>query len=61
MALSPVANIAGTPSISLPMGFDEEKHLPAGLLFDADYGQDALLLQLALELEQARPWRTLAD
>jgi hypothetical protein len=29
-------------------------------MFGAATGQDALLLQLAVELEQARPWPTLA-
>lgn len=60
LMITPVANVAGTPSISLPLGHDEQTNLPVGMLFDAARGQDALLLHLALELEQARPWRSLA-
>ena len=59
MYISPVANVAGTPCISLPIGHDAETNLPIGMLFDAGKGQEALLLELALELEQARPWRHL--
>ena len=57
----PIANAAGTPAISLPMGWDDERHVPVGAMFGAATGQDALLLQLAVELEQARPWPSLAD
>lgn len=59
MYISPVANVAGTPCISLPLGHDAETNLPIGMLFDAAQGQEALLLELALEIEQARPWRHL--
>lgn len=57
----PIANAAGTPAITLPLGFDEDRNLPVGAMFGAAAGQDALLLQLAVELEQASPWRTLGD
>jgi len=56
MTYTPIANAAGTPSISLPMGFSDDDHLPVGALLSADYGAEALLLQVALELEEARPW-----
>lgn len=56
MTFTPLANAAGTPSISLPMGFDEDARVPVGALVSADFGADALLLQVALELEDARPW-----
>lgn len=55
------ANATGAPSISLPLGFDAETHLPVGMMFGADHGQERLLLELALQLEQARPWRRLGD
>lgn len=61
VGFTPLANAAGAPSISLPLGFDAEHHLPVGMMFGADVGRDALLLELALELEQARPWRRLGD
>ncbi len=49
-------NISGAPAISLPMGVDSHD-MPIGLQFAAGYGQEALLLSLAYELEQAQPWR----
>ena len=54
---SPYANASGAPSITLPLGFDEEKKLPIGMLFWAKHGQEKLLLELALQLEEAKPWR----
>lgn len=56
----PIANAAGTPAISLPMGWDDQHHVPVGAMFGAATGQDALLLRLAVELEQAQPWPSLA-
>lgn len=56
MPFTPLANAAGTPSITLPMGFDDATHLPIGAMLSGDVGDDALLLQLGLELEAARPW-----
>ncbi|MCB0978959.1 MAG: amidase [Acidimicrobiales bacterium] len=56
MPYTPLANAAGTPSITVPMGFDEATHLPVGAMLSADFGADALLLQVALELENAQPW-----
>jgi amidase len=50
----PIANAAGTPAISLPLGWDEANHVPVGAMFGAATGQDALLLQLATEIEAAR-------
>ena len=38
------------------LGFDEQNGVPVGMMFGADRGEDAMLLQLALELEGARPW-----
>lgn len=56
MIFTPVANVTGHPSISLPLGYDPVASVPVGAMFTADHGEDALLLQLALELETARPW-----
>jgi amidase len=56
----PMFNFSGAPAISLPLG-TAENGLPIGVQLAAAYGQDGLLLELALELEAARPWKTLAD
>lgn len=56
MPYTPLANAAGTPAITLPMGFDETSHIPVAAMFSGDFGCEALLLQVALELEEARPW-----
>jgi len=58
---TPLANATGAPSISLPLGHDAATNLPIGMMFGAAHGKDALLLQLALEIEAAQPWPSLAD
>ncbi|MEM7341161.1 MAG: amidase [Actinomycetota bacterium] len=58
--ITPFLNVSGGPGISLPLATDTGGR-PLGIHFAADLGQDALLLQLALQLEEASPWKTLAD
>ncbi|MBI1318317.1 MAG: amidase [Candidatus Hydrogenedens sp.] len=53
---TPYCNATGGPSISLPLGRDVATNLPVGMLFSAAHGQDKLLLELALQLEEAKPW-----
>ena len=48
-------NQTGQPSISLPLHWSED-NLPVGMMFTAAYGNDALLLQLAGQLENHAPW-----
>jgi amidase len=50
-----IQNVTGSPAISLPMGTCRNG-LPIGVQFCAPYGQDKLLLELAYELEAAKPW-----
>lgn len=50
-----LANMTGTPAISLPLGTSHDG-LPVGIMMQAGFGQDALLLQLARQLEEAAPW-----
>ena len=52
---TPLANMTGQPSLSLPL-YLSEKGLPIGSMFTAAIGQDALLLQLARQLEEAQTW-----
>ena len=51
---TPLHNLVGTPSVSLPLGMTAG--LPIGSLFSAAHGCDELLLSLAGELEEAAPW-----
>jgi amidase len=56
LGYTPIHNIAGCPGMSVPLHFTEEG-LPIGTHFAAAPGADALLLGLAYQLEQARPWK----
>lgn len=51
-----VANMSGEPSISLPLAWRDNK-LPIGMMFTARIYDEATLLSLAGQLEQAMPWR----
>jgi amidase len=55
VAFTPVQNVTGDPAISLPLAQSADG-MPVGMMLAADIGQEALLLQLAYELEEARPW-----
>jgi amidase len=48
-------NITGQPAISLPLHWSEGG-LPIGVQLVAGYGREDLLLQVASQLEQSRPW-----
>ncbi len=55
VSFTPLQNVTGEPAISLPLGQSADG-MPVGMMFSADLGQEALLLELAYELEEARPW-----
>ena len=52
---TPQHNVAGTPAMSVPLSLSPDG-LPIGSQFAARVGQEKMLLELAYELEQARPW-----
>lgn len=54
---TPPQNISGQPSMSVPVGFDFAG-LPIGMMFSAQYGDEATLFRLAAQLEQAHPWQS---
>jgi len=50
-----LANLTGTPSMNLPLHATADG-LPMGVMVTGRMGDDATLLQLAAQLEQAAPW-----
>ncbi len=58
VAFTPLQNVAGDPAISLPLCLTAAG-LPQGMMFGAGAGREATLLELAYELEEARPFARL--
>jgi amidase len=55
VGLTPIANLTGQPAISLPLHHDDELG-PVGVQFVGRPWDEAGLLRLAAQLEQAAPW-----
>ena len=50
-----IANASGQPAISLPLHWNDD-NLPIGVQLLGRYGDEATLIRLGAQLEQARPW-----
>lgn len=53
---TPVANLTGSPAISVPLLHDDELGLPVGVQIIGQPEGEGALLALSAQLEEARPW-----
>ncbi|MGW4102929.1 amidase [Streptomyces sp. NPDC004976] len=61
VAFTPVNNVVGTPSISVPAASTTSDGLPIGVMFSGRPGAERKLLELAFELEADQPFRQVQD
>lgn len=61
VAFTPVNNVVGTPSISVPAPGATEDGLPVGVMFSGRPGSERALLEVAFALEADRPFRRIQD
>ncbi|WP_340560485.1 amidase [Streptomyces sp. GSL17-111] len=61
VAFTPLNNVVGTPSVSLPAATTTDEGLPVGVMFSARPGHERTLLDVAFTLEAERPWPRVQD
>jgi amidase len=61
VAFTPVNNVVGTPSISVPAASGTDEGLPIGVMFSGRPGDERTLLEVAFVLEADRPFRRIQD
>ncbi|WP_055603350.1 amidase [Streptomyces aureus] len=61
VAFTPVNNVVGTPSISVPAAGATDEGLPIGVMFSGRPGSERTLLDVAYTLEADRPFRRIQD
>jgi amidase len=61
VAFTPVNNVVGTPSISVPAASATEDGLPIGVMFSGRPGDERMLLEVAYALEAGAPFRRIQD
>ncbi|MCY0937258.1 amidase [Streptomyces sp. H34-S4] len=61
VAFTPVDNVVGTPSISVPAASATQDGLPIGVMFAGRPGSERKLLDVAFALEADRPFRRIQD
>ncbi|NQW11934.1 MAG: amidase [Alphaproteobacteria bacterium] len=55
MPVTPLFNMTGCPAMSVPLAWSADA-LPIGIHVGAPFGREDLLIRLAAQLEQAKPW-----
>ena len=55
IAFTPQQNLSGQPAITLPLHTSDDG-LPVGVQLATRFGEEALLIRIASQLEVARPW-----
>lgn len=53
---TPLVNAAGLPAASVPIHWDPATDLPVGVQLVGRYAEEHLVLQVAAQLEESRPW-----
>ena len=60
VAFTPWQNVTGAPAVSLPLA-STANGLPQGMMISAPPGHESVLIELAYELEEARPFPRIQD